>query len=422
MLTLAAFEQSLRILTASNQFCLAFSGGLDSSVLLHLLVQLRIIHPALQLRAVHIHHGLSPNADDWQMVCQHRCSDYGVEFIAHRIRVAKRPQQSLEAVARTERYLAIKELLEPGEILLTAHHENDQAETLLLQLLRGCGPKGLAAMPAKMSLGQNELLRPLLSYSRAAIEAYAQSANLEWLDDESNQQDAFDRNFLRHEVLPLIARRWPAVSKNLSRAAQHCGNAMSFIDDYIRTIYPEIIDAKTNCLKISQLIALEPLTQTYLVRYWLQQRELPLPSMKKLHTLLQQLHSRHDAMPLITWQDVEVRRYDDLLYALHTLPPHDPQLVIPWLDCSELILPNDLGIVTQRLLQQHGVTPGEGDAITIRFRRGGERCYLRGRTHSHALKKLFQDWRVPPWLRDRIPLVYINDRLQAVIGYTIRAL
>ena len=419
MLTDSFFLKFLRDITPAKRFCVAFSGGLDSTVLLHLLNQLKKYEPDLVVRAVHVHHGLSGNADQWSAHCEKLCVSYQVPVTISHISIKKIPKVSLEELARTKRYEVLKGLLEENEVLVTAHHLNDQAETLLLQLFRGAGPKGLASMPVIVPFGNGFLLRPFLTFKKEVLKHYAVAKQLHWVEDESNQNLALDRNFLRHELLPLIQNRWPTITENLSRAAKHCAEANCYIDDHLKELFNTVFTRETNSLSLPDLLNYEPETQKYLIRYWLQYLKFPLPSTKKLAQLqVELLQSKHDAMPLLCWKMVEIRRFDQQLYAMSPLPPHDSQVVIPWdLQQPDLLLPNNMGLITLNELQQLGVTTDTLKQVTIRFRQGGERCRLKNRNHSHALKKLFQEWRVPPWQRNRIPLVYVEEKLVAVVGY-----
>lgn len=419
MLTAEQLQSQLSSLTSATKFAIAFSGGLDSSVLLHLLLQYQKSFPNIELRAIHINHGLSPHADHWEQVCKQTCSDYGVVLASKKLHLHKMPQQSLEALARAERYQALRELLEDDEVLVTGHHQDDQAETVLLQLFRGSGPYGLAAMPVAATFGGTTLIRPLLNYRRADLLAYANQHGITWLEDESNTNTSFDRNFLRQELLPVMEQRWPGLITNLTRTASHCGQAKQYIEHSVRTLYLEIFEPATKSMNVSLLLEQDRLVQSYLIRYWLGQLPMPIPNTKKLNMLLEQLTCRHDAMPLIKWSNVEARRYDGSLFVLTSLPFHDVDTVIPWDLSSDLQLPANLGFISLQTLKDHGLDLQNLTEVTIRFRKGGERCRLMNRKHSHSLKKLLQLWRIPPWQRDRIPLLYSAEELKAVIGYAI---
>jgi tRNA(Ile)-lysidine synthase len=420
MLTHENFFKRLRAYTHLNEFCLAFSGGLDSSVLLHLFCQCRQQHPTIRLRAVHIHHGLSPHADQWAASCERVCHHYEVPIDIIKIAIAKNSQESLEELARNGRYQVFRELLRGDELLVTAHHQDDQAETVLLQLFRGAGPKGLAAMPIIAPFAKGILFRPLLAYQREQLKYYANSQQINWLEDESNQNLVFDRNFIREALLPLIKTRWPTISDNLMRVAGHCAQADKFIEKNIAHLFNNLIDPGTNRLAVEGLLSFDKPIQNYIIRFWLQYLNRPLPSTALLEVLHQEiLACRQDANPIVRWKDIEIRRYHNYLYAMPPLKYHDPAMVISWDLNEDLVLPNDLGTMSLSSLKQQGLNPVDLDQVTIRFRQGGERCRLPNRPHSHSLKKLFQEWRVPPWQRGRIPLLYSKNKLRAIIGYAV---
>jgi tRNA(Ile)-lysidine synthase len=368
-----------------------------------------------------VHHGLSPNADAWARACQTFCDQYQIPIDISYIQLTKTPQESLEAQARMSRYSVLKKQLQPQEMLVTAHQQNDQAETVLLQLFRGAGPKGLAAMPLIASFGEDHsLFRPLLIFERYELEQYAIEKQLRWLDDESNRNIAFDRNFIRQELLPLIQTRWPKVITNLARTAQHCAKADQLLLQHHTQTFVSLFDPKTHTLSVSKLLVLNSEVQNHILRYWLQHLGYELPSTKKLQILRQEIVScRKDAKPLIAWRGVEIRRYRDQLYAMTPLLNYDSSQVIAWDANHDLILPNGAGIITLASLTAQGLDLKTLESVTIRFRQGGERCRLPNRKHSHSLKKLFQDWAIPPWLRDRVPLLYSGKTLKAVIGYVI---
>lgn len=420
MLSFESFYHFLQEKTSSNRFCIAFSGGLDSAVLLHLFNALSRIDSNINLRAIHINHGLSPNANHWEKQCQEICHQYQIPLHIKQLKLSKKPKMSLEDLARRARYDVFRQYLSQGETLVTAHHQDDQAETLLLQLFRGAGPKGLASMPGYVSFGQGFLIRPLLNFQKLALQQYAEKEGLQWIEDESNGNINFDRNFLRHEILPLLKQRWPNIADNLARSAYHCANADKYIAQQVVHIFEDLFNSENLALHIPSLLNHSIETQNYVIRYWLQRLDFPLPSTKKLGILHDEiLKSRHDGNPLLRWKQVEIRRYNNYLYAMSPLSAHNTTLVIRWQMTDDLILPNNLGVIKLDELINSGINLDIPEPITVRFRQGGERCRLKNRTHTHSLKKLFQDWKIPPWNRDRIPLLYKGDELKAIVGYAV---
>lgn len=411
------YESVLQLLPY-KKFLIAYSGGLDSHVLLHLMAQIRAENPKIKLQAIHVNHGLSQNAASWVKHCQKICKELKVHLIIKTLSLKKTPKKSLEAEARKLRYFEFSKLLKKDTFLLTAHNQNDQAETLLLQLFRGAGPKGLAAMPTKMEFASSFLLRPLLSFSRAELQKYAIENKLQWIEDESNTNLNFDRNFIRHKLMPVIQTRWPSVQETLARVARHCGEASELLHE----LAVDDLVGVDNTLFIKTLLELSPARQRNVLREWLQQLNFPIPSEIKLLQIQNEvLNAPADAKPLIKWEGTEIRRYQNYLYALKPLPTIDLNWEKIWeLKSGSLLLPDNLGSLIAEKKQGSGYLKLPAKAkVTVRFRREGERCQPAGRMGSHPLKKLMQEWQIPPWQRNRIPLIYFNKQLVAVIGYCI---
>lgn len=396
----------------------AYSGGLDSHVLLHLLAGLAPRLPA-PLAAVHVHHGLSPRADEWEAHCAGVCAGLGVPLRLLRVDARPAPGQSPEAAARDARYRALAELLAGDELLLTAQHLDDQAETLLLQQLRGGGLRGMAGMPRLRRLGGGWLGRPLLGFSRASLAAYARGHALAWVEDESNSDTGLDRNYLRHEVLPRLRVRWPAAARSLGRSADHCAEALELLE----ALAAEDLSragggGPGGSLAVAELGALSPARQRNLLRHWIAARGAPLPPGPRLESLRRQcLEAGADRSPRIAWGGVEVRRHRGRLHLLGALaaPPAEG---LPWRLDGALELPVGLGRLCLEPAVGRGLAESSlaGAAGEVRFRDGGERCQPAGRAGRHTLKQLFQEAGVPPWERGRTPLLYLDGRLAAVGG------
>lgn len=398
----------------AGRYLVAYSGGLDSHVLLHALHRLGI-----NLAAVHVHHGLSPNADLWSEHCVAACNTLQVPCQVVRVHVSA-DGSGREAAARAARYAALEQALGEGEMLLTAHHQDDQAETLLLMLLRGTGVAGLAGMPAARLFGRGLLARPLLGLPRSALRHYAEQHHLSWVDDESNFDTSLDRNYLRHHVLPLLRERWPAANCTLARAAAHLAEAGALLAELAETDLAGACGSRPATLSITALCRLNAPRRRNLLRHWLRSRGLPLPDTVHLHRIEQEvLPARPDAEPRVDWNGVEVRRYQDDLYAIPPLSPL-PEVELTWDMAQPLSLP-DGRVLTVSAAAATGLSAARcADArVTVRFRAGGERCAPAGRGHTHELKKLFQEAGVPPWERARVPLLYVDGMLALVVGYWI---
>ena len=395
----------------------AYSGGCDSHALLHSLVALRAELSA-EIKAIHINHGLSPLANEWEQHCRTICENLDVAYTAIKVDASSK-NKSPEEAARHARYAEWKKLLKKDEVIVLAHHQDDQAETVLLQLLRGSGVKGLAAMPAQQRFSQGLLARPMLGFLREEIVAYAAEQKLNWIDDPSNFDTDFDRNFLRHDIVPLLETRWPALKKTLSRTAAHTAEADQLLSGLAAQDWLTIKNDQQ--IQISLLTTLDEKRQRNVLRYWLATVcQVSLPDTVHLQRILDEvLTAADDATPEVIWRGGEVRRYQGMLYAQEKHIEQDNSKVLSW---TELEKPMELGA---GLLLSAKAASGEGLSqaklkhvdVTVRFRQGGESCRPTGRGNTQQLKKLFQEWQVPPWKRASIPLIYVNGELAAVVGY-----
>lgn len=415
------FANTIDELQQAKTLWLAYSGGIDSSVLLHFFAGISEFRQKITI--VHVNHGLSSKADAWEGFCRSEVQSLKLPYHSLKVCVNAGKGESLEAIARQARYKALGELMMPGDCLITAHHQDDQAETLLLQLLRGAGPKGMAAMPMTDSFSKGYIYRPFLTISRKELESYAQEFGLKWIDDESNEDTRFSRNFLRHDVMPLLKKRWPGLNNCLARSASLCADADDLVDDLAAIDYAFVRDANTaamNTLSISALLTLSTARQSNVIRYWIASLNYPLPNQARLRSIIHDvLFSKQDATPSVSWGGVVVRRFQNRLYLESDLPAFDPGIELLWDLIKPLVLPNNMGTLQAKQVEGHGIRLPEQAQLTVKFRRGGERFHPRGRQGSHPLKNLFQEWQVPPWLRDRIPLIYSNDELIGVVGYAI---
>ncbi|OGO94567.1 MAG: tRNA lysidine(34) synthetase TilS [Coxiella sp. RIFCSPHIGHO2_12_FULL_42_15] len=414
-LNAAALQHRLSRLTDKTKFCVALSGGIDSLVLLHILSQ---CVPPYVIRAIHINHQLSQQANVWQAHCEIICEMWKIPFNAYSVTIKKLAGESLEALAREARYDTLSEHVAADECLLTAHHADDQAETILLQLMRGAGVAGLAAMPGKKSFAKSFLLRPLLEFSRADIEAYAKSQHLSWIEDDSNENLAFDRNYLRHQIMPLLKTRWPKAPFSIARSGEHCAAAKHLLFEIAAKDLISVL-GDHHSIDLSKLLDLPFIRQQHVIRYWIHHQGFSLPSTQQLEEIFNTvIHSRFDAIPCVEWESQQVRRYRHHLYLLKKLPPVLPMHPTQWDFTHDLILPNMLGILQVRKVRGRGLKlPLQRGPYFIRFRQGGEVFVPSGCQEHHRLKKLFQEWGVPPWLRERVPLLYCKEELIMVIGY-----
>ena len=428
---LARFLERLDALLAAHpearRLVVGYSGGVDSHVLLHSLATHRDRWPERRLAAIYVDHGLQAASTAWGEHCGEVCRALAIPFRILRINARPTPGDSPEAAARRARYAALAAELGPDAALLTAHHRDDQAETLLLQLLRGAGPHGLAAMPAAARLGQGWLLRPLLDLDRADLLVYAREHGLRWIEDASNADAGFDRNYLRHHVLPLLRERWPAVNRTLARSARWCAETADWLDQEAAADLARVVTHRPDSLYIPVLGELSEPRQHNLLRYWLRQRGLPVPDHRQLGQILRDgLTARRDRQPCIHWPGGEVRRYRDTLYAMPPLAPHDARQCFVWRPGANGYPPLALpGVGTLAWRETVGVGLRQSAladaALTVRFRQGGEHFRPVGRRHGQELKKLLQKAGIPPWERERLPLVYRGEALLAVAGLGVVA-
>lgn len=410
----------LNRLPDTSGYWIAYSGGLDSHVLLHAMAELRPRLAPRRVQAVHVNHGLSPNAGSWARHCAAVCAGLGIA--CRQLTVDARPLrgEGPEAAARHARYTALAGLPAPGETLLTAHHQGDQAETVLLQLLRGAGPHGLAAMPGQAPFAAGVHARPLLAFTRGDLRAYARDRGLLWVEDESNADVSLERNYLRREIVPRLRERWPAMERTLSRSAGHNREAAAMLDEIAAQDLQSLMMPHDGALSIARLSRLAGARLRNVLRHWLRRRGLPLPTTEQLHQIEDQLLAGSDRSPRVCWPGAEVRRYRDGLHALAPLPDPPSNMVLPWDLTAPVALPGG-GALYARTRTGAGIKADlcYSEPVTVRYRNGGERCRPAGTHYSRTVKNLFQEQGVPPWMRTRVPLVYIGERLAAVADYWV---
>lgn len=394
-----------------------YSGGIDSTALLHALHSLPQYRT--RLTALHIHHGLSPNATLWQEHCTQQCKQLSIPFI-HRSVIIERSQNNLEETARRARYQVFEEMIQPGECLVLGHHQADQAETILLRLFRGAGIEGLSGMAQETTYRGIQIIRPFLSLPKEDIIEYALTHALHWIEDESNENVHFRRNFLRKSVLPLIKRSYPAVEKQLLQAGILCEEAQTLLNELLA-------DAFSNCLQdpqtlsIPSLLSYSYLQQKFLLRQWLKHLNAPYPTHSKLTTFLTSLHQAgKDKHPKMVWGTHRIERHKDQLKYYRTLPSRcNVPAKFHWHDLSKPlhIWPYNLTLTLKKSVTHPALWIPSGAALFVQFRQGGETLRLNQQTKK--LKKLFQQWDIPHWQRPYIPLLYVNEQLAVVGEYVI---
>jgi tRNA(Ile)-lysidine synthase len=417
----AFLVKNLQIAGSKPTLLLALSGGLDSVILLHLLAELRANLP-FELHAMHVHHGLSVNADVWADFCAVQCQQLNVPLQIVHVNVAKNPEyknseQGIEAEARQLRYNALFTYAVDGkapDFVVTAHHQDDQAETLLLQLFRGAGVKGLSSMAAVDN--KRRLLRPLLNVSRQTLHEYALQHAIQWCDDESNDNAQYDRNFVRHELMPVLESRFTSVKAVLARTASHMAEASELLEVLAVQDAENMLSDNSLCLQaLGELTAAR--TKNVL-RWWFAQNKLTMPAAEHLNEIIEQLfNSRKDADLNIKLQHLHLRKYQQRAYLCEDKMAAPFDMV--WEGESELILPSGGKLLFKSVLGaglalKQGVTK-----LRITNRNGGERFKPDALRPTRTLKYLLQELNMPPWQRMYIPLIYWEDKLACVPGVGI---
>jgi tRNA(Ile)-lysidine synthase len=439
----------------------AYSGGVDSQVLLYVLTQLKSDLP-YAIKAIHINHNIHMNSKLWAQHCDSICNHLGVDLEIRSIDIIRKSGQSLEELARNERYKMFQSTMHDNDCLLTAHHLEDQAETCMLQFLRGAGAKGMAAMPNMTKFGVGYLGRPLLNVSKHDILKFAAEHNMAWIEDDSNHDLSFTRNFLRHKIMPDLRKRWPSIDRTIKRVASHSAEADELLQDLAKLDLQIVAQNNDESLDVLLLKKYSYARQKNILRQWIETKNVILPTAKKLNAIISSVvYARCDANPVVKWGNVSVRRFKNRLWLVqdafasfdHTqlydltavikamlsgaknssilsiaglgdialnvetrfVKFHDSKQERQYLDIkTPLIKPHkSIGIDLQKL--------ASASSVELRFRQGGELCRLPKRTATHKLKKLLQEFGVPPWERAKVPLLYVDGKLAQIVGFGVCA-
>lgn len=403
---------------ADGAYWVAYSGGLDSTVLLTALAGRRELLRA-PLRAVHVDHGLRPESATWADHCEGVCRALDVPCVRRRVDATPARGESPEAAARSARYHAIADVIGDQDVLLTAHHRDDQAETVLLQLMRGAGVAGIAAMPALKPFGRGWHARPLLDLPRAALQRWAEAHRLQWIDDPSNRQVDADRNYLRHRVLPALTERWPGAADKIARTAAHAAAAHHALQDQAAAdLDTAAIDRHR--IDLAVFAGFSKMRQRAVLQQWFRQAGVAPPSSATLAELRHQLlHAREDSGLSFELGESRLRRYRGIAWLIEPPPDDAPGGAMGWPDGIEsLALP--YGSV-RRVWRPGGIPPERwaNGRPEIRFRVPGLRCQPVGRQGRRDIKALAQEYDIPPWQRPWLPLLYVDRRLAAVANCCI---
>ena len=402
----------------TKSICIAYSGGIDSTVLLHA-ASIACASSGHALKAIHIDHQIHADSNAWSKHCQQQCDVLNIDIEVLRVDVEQFNQHGVEGAAREARYQAFENVLGGNDVLLSAHHADDQIETMLLQLFRGAGVHGLAGCASKRAIGKALLVRPLLDVSRQQIEQYAQQHQLQWLDDPSNDSIEHDRNYLRHQVMPLLHSRWQGLQDTIGRSSQWQCESMQMLNYLAESDARDAMD-KSHVLEIDKIKALDNVRLKNLLRWWIRKAGYLTPSADILQRVVDDaVHSRNDCEACIRWQNNEIRKYRGQLYIQSMMSLHDATQSYQWdlkqpLDIDSLQL-----TLTCEQLDRFGVNLTDIENLQVKFRQGGEVMRPRGRGCQKDLKTLFQEQGVKPWERDRIPLLFHQQQLIFVWGYWI---
>ncbi len=419
----------------------AYSGGIDSQVLLHViavLIKAKLL--SVPVRAIHINHGLSDNATSWQAFCKQQADQFKVPFLSVQVTIDSNSSESLEALARTARYQALQQNSAENAVIITGHHQDDQVETLLLALKRGAGIQGLAAMqslrkmdPGSANTHQQLLARPLLDVSRDDIEHYATRQNLTWVEDESNNDQRFDRNFIRSEVVPLLKNRWPAIQQTISRSASHCQQAQHLLNELAAIDYLHC-QISSDCLAITEMANLSDERITNLLRYFIKNNGGEMPSMQQLQQIKNACFiAANDKNPEINFTHYSIRRFRSWLYFTANFAitkSWQKDIKLNELAHQPIELPDSLGtlIVEQlelsaleiaKTVEQQGhwliKLPENATNVRLAFTHNNPKCLPDYRSQRRELKKILQEQAIPTWQRTRLPFVFIDQQLSAVL-------
>lgn len=394
-------QDKLPQLKRARKLYLAYSGGLDSTVLLFLLKQ-----NGVPCTALHINHQLSVNADSWQSQCEKQAKKWKIPIITCKVTVNK-TGKGLEDAARLARYAVFERSLEKGDVLLTAHHADDQAETFLYRLMRGAGLTGLSGIKRERSLGRGRIVRPLLQLQREDIRHFALQNRLQWIEDESNANENFDRNYLRRQILPLLKARWPVAITQISNSVELIAKETDLLREYAEEDYQRCLPQKERqgeSLSIAALLTYSLARRQNILRYWQWRLGYNAASSSQLNQLEELMRARSDAVPELITSNWSFRRFAKRIYLLPTQEAREFNSC-EWHSAEALKLGD--GSFLQQL-------EGEATVFRVSYRNGGERCRPLERDRSQTLKKLLQEYKLEPWWRDQVPLIYLGEELCAV--------
>lgn len=416
----------IKYLSPYKNILLAFSGGVDSTVLLDILYRIKKENLLnINVRAVHINHGLNYQSSDWVIHCIKECKKRNIQLTY--INIKFNIYKNIEESTRKARYQAFKAVLNKNEILVTAQHADEQAETFLLALKRGSGPSGLSSMSTKSPFYNSILIRPLLKFTKDIITLYANSKKLKWIEDPSNQDLRFDRNFLRLNILPILKKRWPKFSHIVLRSAKLCANQEALLDELLSKFLKENI-YKDGSLKIESLLKMNKIKSLAILRRWLQYHNNIMPSYNQINSIwLNVIKSKKDSIAFIKIKDKQIRKFRNRIYIIDDIKDQKNDNTILWpKNINYILLPQNNGILTKYPflnIKKHEIVrirkPKKNEKIYIKFGINNELVYLPNKNYGKKIKKILREMNIPSWERKKIPLLFYNDKLISAIKHFI---
>ena len=427
-LSLEWFHNTYQTLNGTNNIWVAYSGGIDSRVLLELCAQYVKTFPNYTLQAIHVNHGLHKDADAWAAHCIQTCKNLEIPLYVAPIKLDLTTKASLEAVAREARHIVWQAFLPTNGTLLLAHHEQDQAETILYRLFRGAGIAGLSGMAEYCEFGKGVLLRPLLKVAKAEIELFAQTNKLTWIVDDSNDDRKFDRNFIRHAIIPELRKRWPKVINNITRSGELCAEVAPIIALEAQALLLELSGTVKDTLAINKLLSLDPIKCFAVLRAWLVQYNYQMPSRSQLYKIRNEVMlARIDACPILNFSQYIIRRYRDDLYLL---PANENiKFVIPAAAGIQQDINTNIEVVISAAAGiHHDINLADGHKLRIKTTIGSgfvlpdtaKAITICLGSKGKKAKKIFQQHSIPPWQRHKYPLVFLDNLLIAIVGLWIK--
>ncbi|ADD79941.1 tRNA(Ile)-lysidine synthase (tRNA(Ile)-lysidinesynthetase) (tRNA(Ile)-2-lysyl-cytidine synthase) [Candidatus Riesia pediculicola USDA] len=403
-----------------------FSGGMDSTVLLHILMTLRKLKKIkIDLRAIHINHHLQKESNLWESHCKKICDLWKISFLSKRVKISSK-KYGVESESRAIRYREMRNVLRPKEVIMTAHHIDDQAETFLLALKRGSGPSGLSSMKFITSFHDKNIVRPLLSFEKTQLKKYAEENRLSWIEDQSNFQDLFDRNFLRIHVLSILNRRWPYFSKAISNSAKLCEDQENLIEELIKPHFLRLFNQRDSSLKIKELLTFSKIKRNVILRNWFKVNHLPNPSRIQLKVLWNNvIRANPNSQPeLVVFKKYVIRKFRSRLFCFQKFKEINESRIV-WKNLSnDILLPGNLGKLVvcrnKRNICSRTINkirkPKTHEIVSIRFDvRSKEKVRLGTEIKSTTIKKIWRQCNIAPWMRRRIPAIFYNSKLIAII-------